>query len=118
MFLSKFSFQEIGKCLPKTAPAPYGYRRRRQAGLDGANAEYDQIYNTEKDQRAATISVNQLNKLEGVCHKFVDAFFEIDELKECNKYGAWKKRAEHLLGDMTAMKNICLKIRQDGGAGY
>lgn len=57
--------------------------------------------------------VKTLNRLEAVCKKFVDAFFEIPELAQCGKFGAWKKRANHLLNDMTAMKNICLKIRLD-----
>lgn len=97
------------------------YRKRRDDSedpeLQALEEEFSEVYAAEKNVRAADIPIKTLDRLESVCRKFVDAFFEIPNLDKCGKYGAWKRRAYHLLDDMTAMKNICLKVRMDGEAG-
>merc|ERR1712039_37820 len=118
--------REVGKCLAKSADADMiTYRRRRDDDsteedpeLASSEEEFNAIYADQKNVRASEIPIKTLDRLESVCRKFVDAFFEIDTLKDCGKFGAWKRRADHLLDDMTAMKNICLKFRLDGSAGY
>ena len=69
----------------------------------------------------------QLEKLEGLCRKFVVAALNDDSLNECQKLGAWQARANHLLDDLVAMKNVCIKMNDEaesteggeyaGGAG-
>merc|ERR1712136_406061 len=86
--------------------------KNSEKSLDKLETEFSDI-NSDAATRGSEIPVKTLNRLEAVCKKFVDAFFEIPELAQCGKFGAWKKRANHLLNDMTAMKNICLKIRLD-----
>ena len=49
----------------------------------------------------------QLNKFAKLCNQSTDAVLDSDELADCNKLGAWKNRAAHLLNDINIMRNVC-----------
>merc|ERR1712038_998483 len=106
---------QVGKC---SDDAVYGggagYRKRRETDEE-LEAEFAQLVSemndgfTGKNQYGNMASPNQLNKLEGLCRKFVNAALNDDSLSDCGKLGAWQNRATQLLDDLVAMKNVCLK---------
>merc|ERR1712130_147274 len=55
------------------------------------------------------ITPNLIDKLEMVCHSETMKILNSNELRNCGKSGAWKRRAKHLLGDLVIMKNVCKK---------
>merc|ERR1712228_447260 len=98
------------------------YRRRRETEEE-LEAEFAELVSemnegfAGKNQYGQMASSSQLNKLEGLCRKFVNAALNDDSLTECNKLGAWQNRATQLLDDLVAMKNVCLKQAAGGGNG-
>lgn len=122
-----------GKCDPDMGDGYGGpaYRKRRET-VDDLNAEFDALMQemAENDDDAFTgkqygspASQNQLKKLEGLCQKFIDQVFNDDSLADCKKLGAWTRRANGLMKDLVAMKNVCLKqaedaMNNDGMGGY
>merc|ERR1712110_6593 len=106
---------KVGKCADD-APAYGGssYRKRRETDEE-LEAEFAALVSEMddgfegKNKYGGMASSNQLNKLEGLCRKFVNAALNDDSLTECGKLGAWQKRANQLLDDLVLMKNVCLK---------
>ena len=100
----------------------YRYRRRRETEEE-LEAEFAALVNEigdgfeGKSQYGQMPSNSQLTKLEGLCRRFVNVALNDDSLEECKKLGAWRNRANQLLGDLTLMKNVCLKQAQEGGNG-
>merc|ERR1719150_324783 len=102
-----------------------GYRRRRET-LDELNAEFDAVMAeiAENDDDAFTgkqygsqASQGQLNKLQGLCERFIKQVFNDDSLADCPKLGAWQNRSSALFADMVAMKNVCLKQAEEAAMG-
>ena len=120
----------VGKCDEAPPAVDYPYRRRRET-TDELEAEFAALQAqidsndsfTGKNKYGQMASAGQLNKLEGLCRKFVNAAFNDDSLADCNKLGAWKNRANQLLDDLVKMKNVCIKQAEEaaaapGGGGY
>ena len=113
---------KVGKCAEEAAYGGGSYRRRRETEEE-LEAEFAQLVSemndgfTGKNQYGSMASSNQLNKLEGLCRKFVNAALNDDSLSECSKLGAWQNRATQLLDDLVLMKNVCLKQAEGGGGG-
>merc|ERR1719168_486720 len=62
-------------------------------------------------------SQGQLNKLQGLCERFIKQVFNDDSLADCPKLGAWQNRSSALFADMVAMKNVCLKQAEEEAMG-
>jgi len=118
---------KVGKCDPmmEGGYGQGGYRRRRET-LDELNAEFDAVMAeiAENDDDAFTgkqygsqASQGQLNKLQGLCERFIKQVFNDDSLADCPKLGAWQNRSSALFADMVAMKNVCLKQAEEAAAG-
>merc|ERR1719210_840206 len=118
---------KVGKCDPmmEGGYGQGGYRRRRET-LDELNAEFDAVMAeiAENDDDAFTgkqygsqASQGQLNKLQGLCERFIKQVFNDDSLADCPKLGAWQNRSSALFADMVAMKNVCLKQAEEEAAG-
>jgi len=118
---------KVGKCDPMMdgGYGQGGYRRRRET-LDELNAEFDAVMAeiAENDDDAFTgkqygsqASQGQLNKLQGLCERFIKQVFNDDSLADCPKLGAWQNRSSALFADMVAMKNVCLKQAEEAAMG-
>jgi len=118
---------KVGKCDPmmEGGYGQGGYRRRRET-LDELNAEFDAVMAeiAENDDDAFTgkqygsqASQGQLNKLQGLCERFIKQVFNDDSLADCPKLGAWQNRSSALFADMVAMKNVCLKQAEEAAMG-
>ena len=64
------------------------------------------------------ITQQQLNKFSKLCNQSTDAVLESDDLANCNKLGAWKNRAAHLLNDVEIMRNVCKNQPKNPATGY
>ena len=51
-----------------------------------------------------------MSKLEAKCRRQTRDLFSGQLLKSCKKIKAWRRRVDHLLDDLTRMKNTCDKI--------
>merc|ERR1711981_861803 len=111
---------KVGKC--DEAEPVYPYRRRRETDEE-LETEFAALISEMsegfqgKNQYGAMASSGQLNKLEGLCRKFVNAALNDDSLDECKKLGAWKNRANQLLDDLRLMKNVCIKQAEEAANG-
>jgi len=117
---------KVGKCDPMADGAYGGGYRRRRETLDELNAEFDavmaEIAENDDDafsgkQYGSQASQGQLNKLQGLCERFIKQVFNDDSLADCPKLGAWQNRSSALFADMVAMKNVCLKQAEEAAAG-
>ena len=53
------------------------------------------------------------SKLEAKCKRQTKDLFKSNLLKDCKKINGWQRRVEHLLDDLTRMKNTCQRIIQE-----
>jgi hypothetical protein len=116
---------KVGKCDPMMDGGYAGGYRRRRETLDELNAEFDavmeEIAQNDDDaftgkQYGSSASQGQLNKLQGLCERFIKQVFNDDSLADCPKLGAWQNRSSALFADMVAMKNVCLKQADEAAA--
>ena len=117
----------VGKCSPKSGGGyPSGpYRRRRQAEEEelesefaALKAEMDADFDGKATYGGSTPKQSQVNKLEGLCRKFMATVWNDPTIQDCPKLGAWENRSRGLLDDMAAMKNVCQNNKgadQNGG---
>merc|ERR1719436_1567981 len=98
------------------------YRRRRET-TEELEAEFDalmvEIESNDDDgfagkQYGSQANQGQLNKLQGLCERFIKQVFDDGSLADCPKLGAWRNRSAALFADMIAMKNVCLKQAEEG----
>merc|ERR1711920_287536 len=109
VFLDTVHHLNVGKCEPRSAGGYTAYRKRRSD--DDLDAEFDALMNEVEDEgftgKQKKVTQQQLNKFAKLCNQSTDAVLDSDELADCNKLGAWKNRAAHLLNDINIMRNVC-----------
>merc|ERR1719454_2330751 len=116
VFLDSVHHLNVGKCEPRSAGG-YGatsYRKRRED--EDLDHEVEEGFSGKQKK----LTQQQLNKFAKLCNQSTDAVLESDELADCNKLGAWKNRAAHLLNDIAIMRNVCKNMDSGNNnqAGY
>lgn len=115
---------KIGKCDPEMPDSPY--RRRRDAETDALDAEFEAAKQdledafAEKGQGGSAAPKPQVvDRLEGICRKYLATVWNAAEVQDCKKLGAWEARTQGLLDHMSAMKNVCRNqdSKQEMGGG-
>lgn len=110
----------IGKCTKDVAAPMAGYRKRRQADdleslyesqFNQIRSEMDDEFEGKATYGGSTPKASLVNKLEGLCRKFMATVWNDPTIQDCPKLGAWENRSQALLDDMTAMKNICMNSK-------
>jgi len=113
---------KVGKCDPEGAYSPYRRRREDEDTMESLEQEFndvmEEINASDDDQFAgkqygSAASQGQLNKLEGLCQRFINQVFNDGSLADCAKLGSWKNRSAHIFKDLVLMKNVCLKQAEE-----